>query len=156
MSSFQHRCYSNDSHSSNQNGSAKAIILGLANTSELTSDDWPFDGLWNIPDEFDDSEECTPQAGAGHLGYGDASPSDIEHTFKLAEKFEEECYQQLKQVVCYSYVYWMWYNLTTCISRMLMAGMLRLKMMQKFCLSWRESGHAQTMNLETSRLWVSL
>ncbi|KAG2137718.1 hypothetical protein BD769DRAFT_1384859 [Suillus cothurnatus] len=42
-------------------------------------------------------EECTPQAGAGHLGYGDASPSDIERTFTLAEKFEEERYQQLKQ-----------------------------------------------------------
>ncbi|KAG2084833.1 hypothetical protein BD769DRAFT_1397495 [Suillus cothurnatus] len=73
MSYSQSRCYSNDSH---------------------TSDHDPFDGLRSLDDV---SGECTP--GAGHLGYRDTSSSDVERAIKLAEKFEEERYQQLKRDV---------------------------------------------------------
>ncbi|KAG2068600.1 hypothetical protein BDR04DRAFT_1119686 [Suillus decipiens] len=93
MSYSQSHCYSNDSHTSDHNGAAKTLLLGQANIHNPAIDD-PFDGLQSLDDV---SGECTP--GAGHLGYRDTSSSDVERAIKLAEKFEEERYQQLKRDV---------------------------------------------------------
>ncbi|KAG1886589.1 hypothetical protein F4604DRAFT_1675481 [Suillus subluteus] len=92
MSYSQHRCHSNDSHPSDRNDAAD-ILLGYANTSNPAADD-PFDGLQSLHDV---SGDCTP--GAGHLGYRDASDSDVDRAMKFIEKIEEEHYQQLKQDV---------------------------------------------------------
>ncbi|KAG1894572.1 uncharacterized protein F5891DRAFT_984949 [Suillus fuscotomentosus] len=92
MSYSQRRRYSNDSHPSDHNDAAE-ILLGYANTSTPATDD-PFDDLQSLHDV---SGDCTP--GAGHLGYRDASDSDVDRAIKLIEKIEEEHYQQLKRDV---------------------------------------------------------
>jgi hypothetical protein len=104
-------------------------LLGQANIHNPAIDD-PFDGLRSLDDV---SGECTP--GAGHLGYRDTSSSDVERAIKLAEKFEEERYQQLKRVTCRSDIYRIQSDLTAFISRTSMAGMPGLEMIQTFCLS---------------------
>jgi hypothetical protein len=94
MSYSQRRRYSNDSHPSDRNDAA-GILSGYANTSTPAADD-PFDDLRSLHDV---SGDCTP--GAGHLGYRDASDSDVDRAIKLVEKFEEGHYQQLKRVTCH-------------------------------------------------------
>ncbi|KAG2051495.1 hypothetical protein BDR06DRAFT_1010437 [Suillus hirtellus] len=84
--------YSCDSHTSSQNDTAEALLLGISASGSAT--DNALEGLFaGVPS----NEDCPCTPGAGNLAYGCAAP-DVDCAMKLAEKLEEE-YQQLKRDV---------------------------------------------------------